>query len=91
MSNAFRTALDSIEPLMAHNQVSLGRAFFIQYGQPTYSFHSLSVTLVSRLMLHLHKVTDIGILTEHDAETSLYLNSRHLVHSDEESTICGEE
>jgi hypothetical protein len=42
-------------------------------------------------MLHLHKVADVGILTEHDAETSLYFNSRHLVHIDEESTICGED
>jgi hypothetical protein len=39
--------------------------------------------MASRLMLHLHRATDLGVLTH--VETSIHFNH---VHSDEESTMA---
>ncbi|KAF8207319.1 hypothetical protein K438DRAFT_1814761 [Mycena galopus ATCC 62051] len=50
---------------------------------PSWFKSTLSVTMVSRLMLHLHQVADLGVLTQHDEETSV-----HFRPGDEESGIC---
>jgi len=77
--------------------INLGNILMYYLGDPymaaslSWFTSTLSVTMVSRLMLHLHQVADLGILTEHDAETSRHFKTRHCVHRDEESTICGED
>ncbi|KAJ7619771.1 hypothetical protein DFH06DRAFT_1144234 [Mycena polygramma] len=38
---------------------------------------TISVTMITRLMLHLQQVADGGILTDHNAETSLHFSSRN--------------
>ncbi|KAJ7791766.1 hypothetical protein B0H14DRAFT_2934376 [Mycena olivaceomarginata] len=47
---------------------------------------TLSATMTSRLMLHLHQVADLGVLTEHEVETAMHFNT---VNSDEDSAIEG--
>ncbi|KAJ7106591.1 hypothetical protein C8R44DRAFT_805561 [Mycena epipterygia] len=47
---------------------------------------TLSVTMISRLMLNLHKAADVGILTDDNTLTSVRFQSRH-IRRDEESTI----
>ncbi|KAF8180677.1 hypothetical protein K438DRAFT_1841652 [Mycena galopus ATCC 62051] len=69
--------------------VNLGNILMFYLGDPwtasslSWFTSSLSVTMVSRLMLHLHQVADLGVLTQHDEETSV-----HFRPSDEESGIC---
>ncbi|KAJ7767862.1 hypothetical protein DFH07DRAFT_311107 [Mycena maculata] len=48
---------------------------------------TISITMVCRLMLNLHKVADAGLLTEQSQSTSVHFQSRH-VYRDEESNIC---
>ncbi|KAF7340460.1 hypothetical protein MVEN_01966200 [Mycena venus] len=77
--------------------VNLGNILMYYLGDPwiasslSWFTSTLSATMVSRLMLHLHQVADLGVLTEHGAETSLHFKTRHLVHTDEESSVCGED
>ncbi|KAJ7124181.1 hypothetical protein C8R44DRAFT_852185 [Mycena epipterygia] len=48
---------------------------------------TLSVTMISRLMLNLHKAADVGILTDDNTLTSVRFQSRHVVYREEESMI----
>ncbi|KAJ7106586.1 hypothetical protein C8R44DRAFT_805555 [Mycena epipterygia] len=52
----------------------------------SWSTSTLSVTMISRLMLNLHKAADVGILTDDNTLTSVRFQSRH-IRRDEESTI----
>ncbi|KAJ6505856.1 hypothetical protein C8R47DRAFT_137698 [Mycena vitilis] len=47
---------------------------------------TLSVTMICRLMLHLHEVADVGVSTEHTKIETLHFKSRHC---DEEANISG--
>ncbi|KAJ7106589.1 hypothetical protein C8R44DRAFT_805557 [Mycena epipterygia] len=52
----------------------------------SWSTSTLSVTMISRLMLNLHKAADVGILTDDTTLTSVRFQSRH-IRRDEESKI----
>jgi len=77
--------------------MNLGNILMFYLGDPyiasslSWFTSTLSVTMVSRLMLRLHQVADLGVLTEHGAETSIHFKPRDLVHRDEEPTISGED
>ncbi|KAJ7223576.1 hypothetical protein GGX14DRAFT_658553 [Mycena pura] len=53
---------------------------------------SISVTLVSRLMLHIRKVADDELATSHSVHTALQFQTRApgVAHWDEESAVSGE-
>ncbi|KAJ7091090.1 hypothetical protein C8R44DRAFT_891774 [Mycena epipterygia] len=57
-----------------------------QLGNPwiTSSLSCLSVTMVSRLMLNLHKAADVGIVTDESIFSSIHFQSRHVIQGDEE-------
>ncbi|KAJ6568992.1 hypothetical protein B0H19DRAFT_1256677 [Mycena capillaripes] len=77
--------------------VNLGNILMYYLGNPwiagslSWFTTTLSVTMISRLMLHLHKVADVGILTDNHTVTSLHFKSRHFIRKDEESVIGEEE
>ncbi|KAJ6605335.1 hypothetical protein DFH09DRAFT_1353806 [Mycena vulgaris] len=72
--------------------VNLGNILMFYLGDPwtasslSWFTSTISVTMVSRLMLSLHKAADVGILATSQNATSLYFHSRHHNQSDEEST-----
>ncbi|KAJ7086512.1 hypothetical protein C8R44DRAFT_893579 [Mycena epipterygia] len=52
---------------------------------------TLSVTMISRFMLNPHKAADVGIVTDESFFPSFHFPSRHIIHGDEESNLCGED
>ncbi|KAJ7252444.1 hypothetical protein C8J57DRAFT_1474116 [Mycena rebaudengoi] len=50
----------------------------------------LSITMVSRLMLNLHKARDVGIVTDESILSSMHFQSQHVIHRDEESNLSRE-
>ncbi|KAJ6605334.1 hypothetical protein DFH09DRAFT_1353805 [Mycena vulgaris] len=72
--------------------VNLGNILMFYLGDPwtasslSWFTSTISVTMVSRLMLSLHKAADVGILATDQNVTSVYFHSLHHNQPDEEST-----
>ncbi|KAF8187603.1 hypothetical protein K438DRAFT_1834551 [Mycena galopus ATCC 62051] len=70
--------------------VNLGNILMYYLGDPwiassfSWFTSTLAAAIVSRLMLHLHQVADLGVLTEHGGETSIRFKTRNVVHTDDE-------
>ncbi|KAF8176398.1 hypothetical protein K438DRAFT_1939394 [Mycena galopus ATCC 62051] len=93
LANILMYYVRSFRPLSASY---LSCAADFQLGNPwirsslSWFMSTLSTTMVSRLMLNLHKATDVGIVTDESIISSMHFQSQHVIHRDEESNLSRE-
>ncbi|KAJ7223408.1 hypothetical protein GGX14DRAFT_387727 [Mycena pura] len=65
--------------------------YMVRDGALYFALAILSITMVSRLMLNLHKAGDVGIVTDESIVSSMHFQSQHVIHRDEESNLSRED